>query len=242
MPLVSFNTKADFDRHYRIRVEIDGVTGGRLPVALNYHRAAMMPFAERHADKLVELFAWPLSTRIAIVGAGFGWVAEVLETKHGYTNIIGIDTSPWIQNNQDTSEEPEIDAAMNAVGLDPTSAEGIAKKANWHTPGNRRRHSRTIRDESLANNGSRSRIRSALGGGVDVGITEEVITTLSDAEAIELSNRVHLLDGSIDLIHVTTELYPDAAQDPAFNWKTLEEWKLLIPADTFVSVHDWQVL
>jgi hypothetical protein len=197
----------------------------------------------------VNIFAWPTNTIILIVGAGYAWTAEALETNHGYTNIVTTDTSAHVQGTQNTDELTEIDDAITAVGLDPLTGEGLSKRNNIIArgggPGNRRRHSREVEDESLANNGSRNRIKAILGD-IEVGITEDVITTLSDAEVLDIASDVDAINAGIDRIHLTTVLFPEkianGTQDPAFNWKTLADWKLLLPGDTFVSLNTWEVL
>lgn len=241
MPLVSYNTKADFDAAYNVGAEPEGHPNSRSEIRLNYNRAVMYPYCERRADKLVEIFNWPLNSIILFVGAGFAWTAEALETKYGYTNIITTDTSNWIQSNQNTTEESEIDAAISAVGLDPLSGEGLQVKNKIYTPGNRRRHSRNIENENLSNNGSRNKIKNILGD-IEVGISEEVITTLSDAEVLNISDWISRINNNIIKIHLTTELLPDNNQDPAYNWKTIDDWKLLLPNDTFVSLNTWRVV
>jgi hypothetical protein len=172
-----------------------------------------------------------------------------LETVYGYTNIVTTDTSGWIQAQQSVDETADLDAAITAVGLNPASGEGLAKRNHLITrgggSGNRRRHSRPVEDESLSNNGSRNRIRQILGD-IEVGISEDVIATLSDAEALNISDWIDKINPGIDRIHLTSELIPaklaSGRQDPAYNWKTLADWKLLLPGDTFVSLNTWEVL
>lgn len=241
MPVKSFNSKADFDAAYNLNGEPDGHPSTRPGIRVNYTRAGMMPYAEYTASKLVELFAWPTSRRIMIVGSGYGWVAEVLEQQYGYTSIVCVDTSPYIQSTQDTSEEAEIDAAITAVGLNPNSGEGAQKKAKLFTPGNRRRHSRAVMNENLSNNGSRNRVKNQLGD-IDTGITEEVITTLTNTEVVTLASQIAQVNPAMQVIHLTTERLPNNNQDPSYNWKSLAEWKALVPANTFVSLNTWQVL
>ena len=246
MPLVTYNTKADFDAAYSIGAEGDtGHPAGRQGIRLGYNRAVLYAAHEARAAKLVELFAWPTSTKILIVGAGFAWTAEALEVNHGYTAIVTTDTSGWVQAQQDVDETADIDAAITSVGLDPASGEGLSKRNNLIAKGggsgNRRQHSRSIQDESLSNNGSRNRIRDILGD-IDVGISEEVITTLSDAEVLNISDWIDKINPDIDRIHLTTDLLPDANQDPAYNWQSLADWKLLLPGDTLVSLNTWEVL
>lgn len=240
MPVKSFDTKADFDSAYSIGAEPEGRPGGRAEVRLNYHRAVMLPYCQNRAAKLVELFGWPLSTHILIVGAGYGWTAEILEQTYGYTNIVSTDTSSWIQANQDTSEEAEINTAIAAVGLNPAAGDGATLKGKLHSAGNRRRASRAIQNEDLANNGSRNRIRGILGD-ISVGITEDVLPSLSDSEILSIADRVDRINAGITRIHMVTT-GGRGNQDPGYNWHTLSEYKALLPLDTFVSMGDWQVL
>jgi len=245
MPRKTYNTKADFDADYDIGAEPDGRPGTRGEVRLNYHRAAMLPYCEKRAAKLVEIFAWPTSTKILMVGVGYAWTAEILETVYGYTNIVTTDTSPYIQSTQDADEAADYDAAITAVGLNPAADEGAAVKSKLVTRqggvGNRRRHSREVKNESLSNNGSRNRIRQVLGD-IEVGITEEVIAVLDDSEFLTVIDWVDKINAGIARIHLTTELQPGTPQNPIFNWKTLADWKALAPSDTFVSLNSWEVL
>lgn len=201
----------------------------------------MLPYAQHRAAKLVELFAWPVDTNILIVGAGYGWTAEVLETVYGYTNIVTTDTSPHVQSTQDTGEEAYVNAAITAVGLDPATGVGATKKAQLYSPGPRRRHSRDVKNESLSNNGSRNRIRNVLGS-VSVAISEDVATVLDDTEVIQVASWISAVDTLTQVIHLVTELQPASNQNPVFNWKTLADWKLLVPLHTWVSLNSWEVL
>ena len=181
MPVVNFNTKADFDAAYSIGVEISGHPPSRQQVKVGYTRAGMYKFCKYRANKLVEIFNWPIDTAIVFIGAGFAWTAEVLETEHGYINILSIDTSTWIQDNQDTTEETDLEGYISAVGLNPSVGEGLTLKNRLFDGGNRRRSIRTILDEGLNNSGSRTRVKNTLDGTVDIAITENVLSTLSDS-------------------------------------------------------------
>lgn len=246
MPLKEYNTKADFDNDYVLSagwtqfVNAEGTIVSR-PLTLNYHRSVMLPHAQALADKLVEFFGWPTDTNILIVGAGYAWTAEILEQQYGYSNIVTTDISPWIQASQDTSDVDEIDAAIVAAGLDPSTGEGAEHKARLSHGGNRRQHSRVIQNEDLATAQSRNRVRQILGN-IDVGITEDVLPTLQDSEIVELADRVDRINNNIDRIHVVSPRRPNLRQDPVFNWKTLAEWKQLLPSDTFLVTGLWEVL
>lgn len=244
MPRKVYNTKADFDEDYSIGAESGLLRPNNRPeVRLNYNRFVMLPYCTRRAAFLASHFAWPTDTTIVLAGAGFGWTAEMLEVNHGYTNVISIDTSPWVQSQKDTNEEAEIDAAIAAVGLDPANGEGLALKATLNADsGNRRRTARDILSEGANNNGSRNRIRQALGGlDIQVGITEDVLTVLDDDECVELSNGLHAFSPATAIIHLVS-VRQEQGQNPAYNWKALADWKALLPADTFVAIGSQEVL
>ena len=85
---------------------------------------------------------------------------------------------------------------------------------------------------------------SAVQGSISFVITETVLESLEDAEATALSVAGHAFPGQVNVIHMVYTLSatnPDA-QDPAFNWKTLADWKLLIPADVFIDASTYEVL
>lgn len=241
MPVVPFNTKADFDSEYSIGAEPGGRPNTRPEVRLNYHRAVILPISTRRAQKLVDIFAWPTNSILLIVGSGFGWTAEALENDHGYTNIISIDSSAWIQSAKNTDESTEVDAAITAAGLDPTTGEGLTLKGKIHTPGNRRRASRDIEDENLSNNGSRNRVKAILGD-IEIGVTESVLSSLSDAEILNISSWIDQTNPGITRVHLVTTAGSGSSQNPAYNWHTLAEYKVLLPSDTFVDVSTWEVL
>ncbi len=75
-------------------------------------------------------------------------------------------------------------------------------------------------------------------------ITEEVITCLDDTEATQLSTFLNNISNQV--VHYTTEIDPDKLasgnQDPNYNWKTLEDWKLLLPNDLIMSSADYRVV
>ncbi len=239
MPLVSFDTKADFDAAYRKGAEWDSDRPNNRPeVMLHYHRDVMRPTCQVRADGLISEFQWPLTTRILIVGAGFGWTAECFEDA-GYTAVVSTDISLYVQNNKAGTEEAEINAAISAVGLDPATGPGLALKNKRFDGGVRARANNGVHDENLSNNGSRNRIRSVLGD-IDVAISEAVLSTLTDVEAVEVSSRAHAINNTLDVIHYVVTLRD--GRDPGYNWKTLEDWKLLIPADTFVEAGTFRVL
>lgn len=234
MPFKTWNTKADFDAAYNIGAEGDtGHSNTRPEVRLHYNRAVMYPVAATHARKMVEVLGLTPAMKIGVLGCGYGWVLEELEVM-GFTNVIGTDTSTYIQSTKTSQESADIDEAIIAAGLNPNAAEGANVKARLLSRGNSKSNVPTkVLNENGQSNASRNRIRNALGGGnLDWGITDSVLESLTDAECLQLSTAGHNFCTNVAHLVVTTR----PGNQPGYNWKTLEEWKVLIPADTFIEV------
>lgn len=243
MPLKTWDTKADFDAAY----EGPAPHGAGEPdtVTLHYHRArALGPGGSKTyvAQNLIRLLGWDLNTKLFLDGCGFGWLAEALSAE-GPMNLLTMvqsDPSLYIQSAKNTSEESEVDAAITARGLTPGSGRGLAVKNKIWTPGARARISLVINDWDMSTNRDRNRVRNAVGPtGYDV-LTEDVLTSLTDQEAIDYSADLNQLNGFSTIYHLVSILQP--SQDPGYNWKTLADWKALIPADTFIGIPGFQVL
>ncbi len=246
MPLKNWDLKETWDTAYNFGAEsLDGHPNTRDEVRLHYHRSIKRPDADIHAARLATALGWtPPGPTIVIVGSGFGWTVEALEDL-GFDRVVGIDVSSYINDNHDGTEEAEIEAEIAAVGLDPATGRGAELKARHFDGGNRGRSSRGVKNEDGRTPGSRRRIRIALGldgntGVVDWGVSESVLESLDDAEAIEAADWGHQY--SANVAHFVHTLRPDGNQDAGFNWKTLEDWKLLLPTDTFVEATTYRVL
>lgn len=243
MPLKRWDTKADFDGAYGSSG--DRLTGGRPttrpPIRLHYHRATLYPAAQRRAAKFAELFGWTAGSRVVIVGAGFGWTMEALEEILPSIIVLGTDTSAYVQAQKNNSEEAELREAIVATGLDPDSGEGADKlSALLGSNGPRARLAARILNENLLTRGSRRRVRTAVGAiNCDV-VTENVLESLADAEAQEFSAALHGLTGGL-VAHYVTPLLSDHLQDEGYNWKLLEDWKALIPTDTWVEAGTFRI-
>lgn len=112
--------------------------------------------------------------------------------------------------------------------------------------------SQYIQDRKLANadveiinadvsaGSGRAQVRQALGitgnSKATYMVTENVITCLTDQECLNLSSFLH--DLSDNVVHWTA--VPDldkqarGLQDLNYNWKTIAEWKALLPNDLFI--------
>lgn len=249
MPLKTWDTKADWDAAYSFGAEGDiGHPNTRAEVRLHYHRATKgEENADIHASRLAAALGWTApGDTIAIVGAGFSWTAEALEAI-GFLTVIGLDISLYIQAEKNNTEEADFDAEIALVGLDPATGEGLGIKnrliARGGGAGNRTRAAGGVLDEDGKNGASRGRIKQALGlsgnDRIEWVVSESVLESLTDAEALDASNDADIIGNNT--VHF---VYPLRASGnhAGFNWKTLEDWKLLIPGDTFVEAGTYRVL
>lgn len=143
---------------------------------------------------------------IILVGAGFGWMAEKWQ-EAGLGPIVAIDSSTWIQ-------------------------------------ANKAQHARVqVHNEDASDNLSRGRIKQLLGlqgnERAAFAISEDIVAGLSDQEAQVLAVRLRLL-GTTTVHWITTgrRRFDDPntwAGDQRLNWKTLEDWKVLLAPDLVVG-------
>ena len=243
MPLKDWNLQATWDAAYSIGAEGDtGHSGSRAEVKLGYHRAAMLPYCRNRAVGIAQALGWtPPGPSIVLVGAGFGWTAEALEAL-GYTRVLALDVSQYVQAMKGGTEAADVDARIVAVGLDPAAGPGQALKQRLVDGGPRVRATRGVLNEDGAGGASRGRIRQALGLAgnqkADWGVSESVLESLTNAEAAGAASIAHEFCVAVAHYVVTTR---DGNQ-PGYNWQTLAEWKLLIPADTFIEAGTFRVL
>jgi hypothetical protein len=178
--------------------------------------------------------------RIVIVGGGFGWVAEGL-IGLGFLNVVVAETSPYVLSEMDNTDEAEIRGNITDAGLDPDTGRGAEVLANATTPAARRGTTAVVNADVMTDAG-RDAIKSALGGNPQIVVTEDVTTSLTDQECLDLSVACHAFPGQETVIHAVSTLQPDGSQNPVFNWKTLAAWKALIPGDTWIDVRTGEVL
>ena len=243
MPLRDWNLKATWDAAYSIGAEGDvGHSGSRPEVKLHYHRRVMGPVCQTRAVGIAQALGWVApGPSLIIVGAGFGWTAEALE-QMGFTRVLSLDISQYVQGNKDGTEEAEIDAEIVGVGLTPGIGEGQALKQRLFDGGVRSRATRGVLNEDGAGGASRGRIRQALGLAgnqqANWGLSESVLESLTDAEAVNASGIAHQYCTNVAHYVVTLR----EGNQPGYNWKSLADWKLLIPIDSFIEAGTFRVL
>ena len=237
MPRKTWPTKADFDGAYKLRIaryreEYAGISADEPPG--NYERRTLfnssssypsggatitqLDYVTPEWERILAHFGWPTSTSICIIGAGFGWAIEYLNSQ-GFTDVWGVDNSAYIQGAKDD--------------IDP--ADGIKCSLVGYR----------LRDEDFAVDSDVQRflLDSAHRNGpdgeepFDVVVTERVLSSLEDSEAVSLSDRLRTMDvvkSTGQVIHIENSELPGPGLDPSMNWKLLAEWLVLLPADLFV--------
>lgn len=230
-------TKELYDLAYASDAEPDGHPNTRPGIRLHYNRYVMYPEMLRRAQQLVQILGLTQSDRILIVGCGFGWTAEALAGM-GYT-VVGTDVSPYIQSNKDLSEDTDISSAITAVGLNPSSGEGLTHFNRLKGDGIRTKVQ--VLNEDSMSNPSRNRVKNILGSDPTVAITEDLVTSLSDNECAALQNAIVKYATGIRTVHFLTE-FANPNAPFFFNSKSIEDWKLVFPTSTVIAAGSYRVL
>lgn len=231
MPIADYSLWSTWQQMYNVQALPE-----RSDIRLSYHRAALFNtlFKER-ADIIPNLLGWTQTTHIVVLGCGFAWFVEQLIAR-GYTSVVGLDVSTFIQTNKSGTEEADINASITAVGLNPLVGDGAAIKARLFDGGARARTG--ILAEDLKSNASRTRVRQALGNRVDVVYTENLVEALTDAEINQYAPQVRQIAPVAHLITCVS----DGSIPGLLNWKTLEQWKALLTPDRCIEDGTYRVL
>ena len=221
-------TKELYDLAYEFPAEPDGHTNTRPGIWLHYNRYVLYPEMLRRAQFFIAHFGLTSADKVLVVGAGFGWTVEALVDLG--IEAIGADVSAYIQNNKGTSEDSEVAEAITAVGLSPTSGEGLV---HFNRLRSTQRTKANILNENSSNNASRNRVKRAFSGDITLIITEDLVTSLSDAECAQLQGFIENYAPPRVCHFVTEFANPDAPF--FFNSKSLAEWKATFPTSTIIA-------
>lgn len=184
---------------------------------LGYQRSEAWRYIGNDAKSLIaalESVGMTTGQRIALVGAGFGWVAEEFIAQgygpmaDGTANgkVCAIDTSTWIQSNKNGN------ATVNIVNADVNASTGR----------------RAIRQQFGSNNAV-----------IDWAISEDVLPILSGTgptpggtnEIVPFAQTLRSL--ATNVAHWVS--VGSASGDTRLNWKTLEEWKAWVTPDFVIQ-------
>lgn len=209
MPVTIWD-EAAFNQFYRL---YDLSTGQIVPgysrriLVDQYHESGRQTMFDRRRDALISNFGIQPSDRVLIVGAAFGFLIEAFRDS-GYLNVWGIDNSPYV------SAQKGIEMRGDVVVVEDDVRGGGRVKAAF---------------------------RSATGDDVFTWvITDDVATCYADADVVQLAPVLEtLLENGLpasNVVHVVSVGGPDVIMDSAITNHTLEEWKTLVPAHSWMSV------
>ena len=248
MPHIDYSTRAGFDSLYRRGGEGKwGHPNTRPEVQIHYCRGLYWPDeAMRWARNYSKLPGLQPTNSVVIVGAGFGMGVEALLQGHTFkgvvyppfTNVIGLDTSAYIQATKDGNDRAEIEEWFNLVPDLPASRK-VELIGEWASDGvrlnggNGKKARTVILDEDGLSRPSRNRIKKAVGGTVDWAITEMVLTSFSDAEVQNLSTTMHQY--ATNVAHMYMPLRTEKKQDQRLNHQLVATWQALLPQDHLIN-------
>ena len=249
MPLVDLSNNSAFEAYYdkgtNIWLIVHPTTGERAvwiqgqgpqpfhttadkrwEVRVHYVRALELNAARHRAGVLIARLGLTATDRVAIVGAGFGWLQEVLEEALPGIECVSVETSPWIQSVKDQTETAELDVLIQAAGILPVEVGYDAAMTRLNDGGLKAR--RELVDEDVTSGQGRSKIKAEVKakGNPDVftwAVTEHALEWLTDAEAVDVDAGMHALAPNV--CHLIREYDPRQASitEPG----TLSNWKWL---------------
>jgi hypothetical protein len=197
---------------------------------------------ERRAQRLIaHLTPASYNRRTLIVGGGFGWAADYMQGI-GFNNIVVAETSTYIHDELDVSDEIEIRQKCVLAGASSAREEQIVAK---YSRGVRRPAGITIIDADILTEAGRDAVLAAFGGPgqkPQIVVTEDVMVCLSDAEVVALDTACYGWTPNPNPVVHTVTIPPPGEGDPGFNWKTLDGWKGLIPGSYWMDAITGEVL
>ncbi len=222
--------KTLYDLAYEYDAEPDGHPNTRDFIRLHYHRYVLFPEMLKRAKFFIQQFGLTAASRVLVVGCGFGWTVEALSSLG--IPAVGTDLSAYIQGNKTLTEDGDIDAAIRLVGLDPTNGEGLTHFNRLRGGGIRTLASILNEDSTTA--ASRNRVKLAFDSTISLIITEDLVTSLTDAENAALQTNIVKYGSTIPICHFLTEF---ANPNPPFNFnsKSIDQWKLVFPTATIIA-------
>lgn len=227
--------QAMYDAAYSYLVQQWGRPLGTPAVLIHYHRHAIQPALNAlYTRARANVPGFASVKNVAIVGGGFGWAADFLRTFG--VNVVAIDTSSFVHSVKGTTEESELRACISKVGLDPETAtmtgpNGAQVNILAYLMGDQattgKRTSATVVNESLSTPTSRKAVQKLFPAPIDCIATEDVLSSLTDAENSAFLANVDALrpSGSCVVVHVITTGEPDGS---IWNMKTAADWRAFL--------------
>lgn len=201
MPKVVYDTEADWDAVYQVRIR--DASHPQHQQKIGYSRLAMARMTEPYDDELTEFnnrvegltsnFAIQATDRILVAGCGLGFIIEAFKSA-GFPNTFGIDNSAHV-------------ASKRGVEADSGTV--------------------FIEDDIKGGGRVKAALRRDTGDDIfDWVISESVLESYEDAEIGQLLDAAEVVLNPVkpktNIIHMV--LTVESQVDPMFNQKTLTEW------------------
>lgn len=235
MPIQDWTLQSTWDNAYRIKADErigDGKGSLTNPLRTHYHNFIVKNAIGRTMQKLVTKLNIVTGSRIVVIGAGFGWSVEWLNA-NGYV-AIAVDPNQYLIDKAPTSEEPEITTLIAAKGRDKNElridpSDGQEKPLlDILVRQDGKRTNEILINENMKTDGSRRAVWNQLTNNMDYVITENMLSTLNDAEVIDVADNIEeckKLQAGVTVIHLDTWLDTSGRFDTGYNWKTGPEWR-----------------
>ena len=237
--------KAAFDQFYSSGAERWGHPNTRPQIRLHYHWYPIIQWqASDYAPRLFSVLSMNAGDSVVLVGAGFNGTGQGLADLG--IDVIAIDTSAYIQGEKGNTEEAEIRAAIVATGLDPDvdliigpSGQADLDPLDLYLDGGRAspavRGKGTILEEDMSKRNSRNAIKAALASTPRYAISEEVLNSISDADALQVCDYAanFASENGGTIVHMLSPFQSNTTQAPELNWKTYAGWRSFLDANGF---------
>ena len=271
MPLVDLTDSVTFDRYYdkgtniwlivhpttgERAVWIQGVIPQQFPtkahlrkeVRVHYVRAKELMRAQSRARSFTKAVGLTAADRVAIIGAGFGWLQEALEEQLPGIECVCVETSLYIQGVKGDTEFVELDAAILKAGI-LVIEDGYTDAMNHLSRGVKSRVA--LNNEDINSASARNRLEGKLtGSGTKFtwAVSEHVLEWLEDGEARDLDASMHKMAPNV--CHLLREYSPKQAKhtEPGYlsNWKWLSSTNNGVKQEIldlpWYTVDSWQAL
>lgn len=245
-----FDSRSDFETYYGSSGEPWGHPSGRRSIRLHYNFGTIGVGQNKHSETMASALGGVADKRIALIGCGFNWTGE------GFTNlgatVVGTEVSDYCLTAQHETEEADLREYIARAGLDPDRDKIIGPNGKadldpldyWIRGSRAKPEPRTatpLIDEDCGNAASRSRVAQRVNGGLDEIITEEVINSIGDAEALGLCDQLAALSKEKGgrVVHILSPLMPEmfnaGNQSPGLNWKLYSQWRAFLDANGFTD-------
>jgi hypothetical protein len=236
--------KAAFDQFYSSGAERWGHPNTRPQIRLHYHWYPIMQWqASSFAPRLFSVLGMNAGDSVVLVGAGFNGTGQGLADLG--VDVIAIDTSAYIQAEKGNTEEAEIRAEIVAAGLDPDvdkirgpggpDADPLDLFLEGGRASPQPRGKGVVLPEDMSKRNSRNTIKAALASTPRYAISEEVLNSISDADALQVCDYAanFASENGGTIVHMLSPFQPDTTQAPELNWKTYAGWRTFLDANGF---------